>query len=59
MKINEVRFKQKVLPGDTLIFNLKLVTPIRRGICHMKGTASVNEKVVMEAEMMAQIVRKS
>ncbi len=59
MKINEVRFKQKVLPGDTLVFNLKLVSPIRRGICHMKGEATVNSKVVMEAEMMAQIVRKS
>ena len=59
MKISEARFKQKVLPGDTLIFNLKLLSPIRRGLCHMKGEAIVGDKVVMEAEMLAQIVRKS
>ena len=59
MKINEARFKQKVMPGDTVIFDLKLISPIRRGICHMKGEAIVGDKVVMEAEMMAQIVKKS
>lgn len=59
MKINEARFKQKVIPGDTLVFHLSLITPIRRGICHMKGEAIVGDKVVMEAEMMAQIVKKS
>ena len=59
MKINEARFKQKVMPGDTLVFHLSLITPIRRGICHMKGEAIVGDKVVMEAEMMAQIVKKS
>lgn len=59
MKITEARFKQKVLPGDTIVFNLELVSPIRRGICHMRGEAIVGDKVVMEAEMMAQIVRKS
>ncbi len=59
MKISDARFKQKVSPGDTVIFDLKLVTPIRRGICHMKGSAIVGDKVVMEAEMMAQIVKKS
>lgn len=59
MKITEARFKQKVLPGDCLIFNLELVSPIRRGICHMQGVAMVGDKVVMEAEMMAQIVKKS
>ncbi|MCC6384252.1 MAG: bifunctional UDP-3-O-[3-hydroxymyristoyl] N-acetylglucosamine deacetylase/3-hydroxyacyl-ACP dehydratase [Bacteroidia bacterium] len=58
MKIQEVRFKQKVLPGDTVVFELKLASPIRRGICHMKGEALVNGKIVMEAEMMAQIARK-
>jgi UDP-3-O-[3-hydroxymyristoyl] N-acetylglucosamine deacetylase/3-hydroxyacyl-[acyl-carrier-protein] dehydratase len=41
-----------------LIFKLELVTPIRRGICHMRGEAYVGDKVVMEAEMMAQIVKK-
>ncbi|MEH6408471.1 MAG: bifunctional UDP-3-O-[3-hydroxymyristoyl] N-acetylglucosamine deacetylase/3-hydroxyacyl-ACP dehydratase, partial [Leeuwenhoekiella sp.] len=44
MKINNVRFKQQVLPGDTLIFNLELITPIRRGICHMQGYAYANGK---------------
>jgi UDP-3-O-[3-hydroxymyristoyl] N-acetylglucosamine deacetylase/3-hydroxyacyl-[acyl-carrier-protein] dehydratase len=57
MKIDGVKFKQMVGPGDTVIFDLKLLTPIRRGICHMKGTAYVNNKPVMEAEMMAQIVK--
>jgi UDP-3-O-[3-hydroxymyristoyl] N-acetylglucosamine deacetylase/3-hydroxyacyl-[acyl-carrier-protein] dehydratase len=59
MKITEARFKQKVMPGDTLVFHLSLISPIRRGICHMKGEAIVGDKVVMEAEMMAQIVKKS
>ncbi len=58
MKISEARFKQKVMPGDTVVFALKLVSPIRRGICHMKGEAIVGGKVVMEAEMLAQIARK-
>lgn len=58
MKIAEARFKQKVLPGDTVVFDLKLASPIRRGICHMKGEAIVGDKVVMEAEMMAQISKK-
>lgn len=57
MKIDGVKFKQKVIPGDTVVFDLKLLTPIRRGICHMKGIAYVNNKPVMEAEMMAQIVK--
>ncbi|HEY6160828.1 MAG TPA: bifunctional UDP-3-O-[3-hydroxymyristoyl] N-acetylglucosamine deacetylase/3-hydroxyacyl-ACP dehydratase [Bacteroidia bacterium] len=57
MKIDGVKFKQKVIPGDTVVFDLKLLTPIRRGICHMRGVAYVNGKPVMEAEMMAQIVK--
>lgn len=57
MKIDGVKFKQKVLPGDTVVFKLDLLTPIRRGICHMKGVAYVCGKPVMEAEMMAQIVK--
>jgi UDP-3-O-[3-hydroxymyristoyl] N-acetylglucosamine deacetylase/3-hydroxyacyl-[acyl-carrier-protein] dehydratase len=57
MKIDGVKFKQKVIPGDTVVFELTLLTPIRRGICHMKGVAYVNNKPVMEAEMMAQIVK--
>ena len=58
MKISEARFKQIVIPGDTVIFSLRLVSPIRRGICHMRGEAVVGGKVVMNAEMLAQIVRK-
>ena len=57
MKINNVKFKQQVLPGDTLIFSLKLMSPIRRGIVLMNGLAYVNDKLVAEAELMAQIVK--
>ncbi len=57
MKIENVKFKNKVVPGDTLVFYLQLVSPVRRGICHMKGTAYVGDKIVTEAEMMAQIVK--
>ncbi len=55
LKIDNVRFKQKVVPGDTLVFKMSLISPVRRGICHMRGIAYVGSKVVMEAEMMAQI----
>ena len=58
MKIDKVKFKHKVLPGDTLIFELELVSPIRRGICHMFGRAFVGDKIVMQGEMMAQIAKK-
>ncbi|MDI9311636.1 MAG: bifunctional UDP-3-O-[3-hydroxymyristoyl] N-acetylglucosamine deacetylase/3-hydroxyacyl-ACP dehydratase [Limnohabitans sp.] len=58
MKIDNVKFKHKVLPGDTLIFKLELLSPIRRGICHMQGYAFANGKLVAEAELMAQIVKK-
>jgi len=58
LKINNARFKQKVVPGDTLIFHLELMSPIRRGIIEMKGTAYVGDKLVMEAELIAQIVKK-
>ncbi len=57
MKIDNVKFRQKVVPGDTLIFHLSLLSPIRRGIASMKGYAFVGEKVVSEAEFMAQIVK--
>jgi UDP-3-O-[3-hydroxymyristoyl] N-acetylglucosamine deacetylase/3-hydroxyacyl-[acyl-carrier-protein] dehydratase len=55
MKMDNVKFKQKVVPGDTLIFNCSLITPIRRGICHMQGYAYANGKLCAEAELMAQI----
>lgn len=58
LKIDNVRFKQKVVPGDTLVFKMNLLAPVRRGICHMRGIAYVGNKVVMEAEMMAQIGKK-
>lgn len=59
MKIDNVKFKQKVLPGDTLIFHCSLISPIRRGICHMQAYAYANDRLVCEAEMMAQIVKKN
>ena len=57
MKIDNVRFKQQVTPGDTLIFKLDLISPIRRGIVHMKASAYVGDKLATEAELMAQIVK--
>jgi len=57
MKIDNVKFKKKVVPGDTLIFGLKLITPIRRGIVHMQGRAFVGDTLVSEAELMAQITK--
>ena len=58
LKIDKAKFKQKVIPGDTLILKLELMSPIRRGICEMKGTAYVGNKLVTEAELVAQIIRK-
>lgn len=57
MKIDNVKFKQQVNPGDTLIFKCDLISPIRRGICHMQAYAYANGKLVSEAELMAQIVK--
>ncbi|MDD2983423.1 MAG: bifunctional UDP-3-O-[3-hydroxymyristoyl] N-acetylglucosamine deacetylase/3-hydroxyacyl-ACP dehydratase [Crocinitomicaceae bacterium] len=57
MKIDNVKFKQKVIPGDTLVFELNLISPIRRGLVHMAGKAYVDGKLVMEAEMLAQIIK--
>lgn len=58
MKIDKVKFRQNVLPGDTLIFSCSLITPIRRGICHMQAYAYANDKLVCEAELMAQIIKR-
>ncbi|MES2747750.1 MAG: bifunctional UDP-3-O-[3-hydroxymyristoyl] N-acetylglucosamine deacetylase/3-hydroxyacyl-ACP dehydratase [Bacteroidota bacterium] len=58
MKIDNVKFKHKVLPGDTLVFKCDLISPIRRGICHMQAYAFANGKLVAEAELMAQIAKK-
>lgn len=57
MKMDNVKFKHKVIPGDTLIFHCDLVTPIRRGICHMRGRAFANGILCAEAELMAKIVK--
>ena len=58
MKIDNVKFKVPVLPGDTLIFKLELLTPIRRGICHMQAYAYANGRLVTEGELMAKIVKR-
>ncbi len=58
LKIDNVRLRNKVVPGDTIVFDLKLLSPIRRGLCHMGGKAWVGDKVVMEADMLAQIIKK-
>lgn len=57
LKIENARFKNQVHPGDTIIFSCELLEPIRRGIARMKGVGMVGEKIVSEAELMAQIVK--
>ena len=56
-KIDKVKFKNKVFPGDTIIFKCTLLNPVRRGICHMKGLAFVNDRLCAEAELTAQIIK--
>ena len=57
VKIDDVKFRQKVVPGDTLLFKVRLLGPVRHGISSMKGFVFVGEKVVMEASFTAQIVK--
>ena len=57
LKVDNAKFKQKVVPGDTLVFELTLTSPIRRGLVEMKGTAYVNGKVATEADMLAQVIK--
>lgn len=57
MKIDNVKFRQKVVPGDTLIFHVSFMTDLRRGCANMKGYAFVGDKIVSEAEFMAQIIK--
>lgn len=57
IKIDQVKFKNMVRPGDTLILKMELLSPIRRGICHMYGTAYVGNKIASEGELTAQIVK--
>lgn len=59
VKIDKVKFKQKVMPGDTLLLKMELMAPIRRGLCEMRATAYVGNKVVTEAELMAQVTPSS
>jgi len=58
LKIDNVKFKYKVVPGDTIIFKMELLNPIRRGICHMQGIAYVGNRIVSEGELTAQIVKR-
>ena len=57
LRINDVKFRRKVVPGDTLIFRVELMAPIRHGISTMRGYVFVGETVVMEATFTAQIVK--
>ena len=57
IKMDKVKFKKKVVPGDTMIFKIELITPIRRGIVHMQGYGYVGDSVVVEAELMAQVAK--
>lgn len=59
LKIDHAKFKSKVVPGDSLVLKMELMSPIRRGICHMYGTAYVGNKIVSEGELTAQIVRRT
>jgi UDP-3-O-[3-hydroxymyristoyl] N-acetylglucosamine deacetylase/3-hydroxyacyl-[acyl-carrier-protein] dehydratase len=58
LKIDNCKFKQKVVPGDTLVLKMELLNPIRRGIVEMKGTIFVGDKIVTEATLVAQIVKR-
>ena len=57
IKIDNVKMRKKVVPGDTLIFKLELISPFRRGMANMKGTAYVGDTIVSEGEFMAQVVK--
>ena len=59
LKIENCKFKQKVVPGDTLVLRMELISPMRRGICEMKGTIYVGDKLVTEAVLVAQIVKRT
>jgi UDP-3-O-[3-hydroxymyristoyl] N-acetylglucosamine deacetylase/3-hydroxyacyl-[acyl-carrier-protein] dehydratase len=58
LRIDNTKFRHKVIPGDTLVFHLELKSPLRRGICHMYGKAWVGNRIVMESELLAQISKK-
>ncbi len=57
LKIDNVRMRKKVVPGDTLIFKLEFITKIRRGVANMRGMAFVGDQIVSEGEFMAQVIK--
>jgi len=59
LKIDNAKFKHKIVPGDTVLFKMELIAPIRRGICQMMATAYVGNRIVAEAELTAQIVKRT
>ncbi|RYY30969.1 MAG: bifunctional UDP-3-O-[3-hydroxymyristoyl] N-acetylglucosamine deacetylase/3-hydroxyacyl-ACP dehydratase [Chitinophagaceae bacterium] len=59
LKIDNCKFKLKVVPGDTMILKMELLSPIRRGICEMRGTVYVGNKIATEADLMAQVVKRN
>ena len=59
LKIDKCKFKQMVKPGDTMLLKMELSGPIRRGICEMKGTVYVGNKVCTEADLVAQILKRN
>ncbi len=59
VKIENCKFKQKVIPGDTMILRMELLEPIRRGICVMRGTVYVGNKLCTEADLTAQVVKRN
>ena len=58
VKMDNARFRQKVVPGDTMILKMELNAPIRRGMCEMQGTVYVGNKIATEATLMAQLVKR-
>ncbi len=58
VKMDDARFRQKVVPGDTMILKMELMAPIRRGMCEMRGTVYVGNKIATEATLMAQLVKR-
>lgn len=59
LKMDQVKFRRQVVPGDQLIFKLVPASPFRRGLCHMKGWAYVGDEIVAEAELLAQLLRRA
>jgi UDP-3-O-[3-hydroxymyristoyl] N-acetylglucosamine deacetylase/3-hydroxyacyl-[acyl-carrier-protein] dehydratase len=58
LKIDNCKFKQKVVPGDTMILKMELISPVRRGICEMHGTVYIGNKIATEADLVAQLVKR-